>query len=105
MPVTTRELLKDPAFQAAPVEERRKRLSAIDPKFAAFTPDAQTRILAKFEAGNNQKQAASKVAQEPFLDRAGTDLSLGFRSGVADLAHTGSNILGMVPVDSVKQAG
>ncbi len=94
------EFLNNPQWHQKPIDQRRQELASKDPEFAGFAPDRQTLILTK--AAEKYGKAPAKK-DEGLLSRIGQDVSLGFRSGVADIEQTGANLAGMVGAKGVQK--
>lgn len=88
------QVLKDPAFQGLPVEERRKVLVKIDPQFGSLPPVEQDKVLG-FKSFGSKVRGAADTAQDltkaTFVDPViGAAKGVGHTlKGVAELAsHT-----------------
>lgn len=97
MPKSPSEILADPAFQGLPEPEQLKVMRNVDSRFASLPEDQQKIVIAKSKG----KSFRSSITGPPILPRgiAGNvvqDLSLGWRSGESDVAHTAANIISPV---------
>jgi hypothetical protein len=98
------DYLYDPGWHAKPVEEREKELSSRTPEFSKMEPERRRRILEN-AAKKYGKSAPppSPPPKEGLIEGVGKDLSIGFRSGVADLERGISKAAGTVHATGIQE--
>jgi hypothetical protein len=83
------EILADPKFRGLPEPEQLKVMRRVDSRFASLPEDQQKLVISK------SKQEPSTGPPKPppgIMGGIAEDLSIGWRSGEADIAHTVANV-------------
>ncbi len=101
MDTSLQALIESPDFYKLPVPDRKARLSAASTSFRALPPQEQDVAVQSLE--QRWRAGIASAPGQPAVPPSGgglpdlKDVSLGFRTGAADLAHSTGNALDLIP--------